>query len=137
MDVIGSFFEIEEQKNRNVFLEMKYILDFEFSPHALITDGLFWVGDVCCIPISGVLTSIPRLLSGLTSTGAAGNGRGSVLDTGGGGRGRPVLCGGTSTTLEHKYYLYYFLLHIIIFYCFGVHAACLHFKTTRCKLRYM
>ena len=86
---------------------MKYILDFELSSHALITDGLFWVGDDCCLSIFGVLTLTPRLLSGLTSTDATGNGRGSVLVTGGGGRGRPVLLGGASTTLEHKYYPYY------------------------------
>lgn len=96
---------------------MKHILDFEFSSQALITDGLFWLGDVGCLSVFGFLTSISCFLSGFTSksaigngrgsTGAAGNGRGSDLDTGGGGRGRPGLFGGTSTILKHQHYLYH------------------------------
>ena len=103
----GFFRNRRTGKPEIVLDEIKHILDFEFSSQALITDGLFWLGDVGCLSVFGFLTSISCLLSGLTSKRGVGNGRGSDLDTGGGGRGRPGLFGGTSTILKHQHYLYH------------------------------
>ena len=96
------------QKPR-LFQVIKYVLGCEPSSHAFIgTDGLFWPDEVCCcLSVSEVLTSLSCLSLVFTLLGAVGNGRahdddGSVFDTGGGGRGRPTLLGGTSTMLKER-----------------------------------